>query len=194
MHEISTLSKFFKCTLDQASSKSSNSNDLLEEWQTLKCLVYKRFSGKLLDVSWEDVFKSFTECGLSNVFNVIDLILSLPPTSVVNETAFNQMKLLKTERRHRLSNQHLNDCMLTPLESAEITEFDPQPAIDRWMLTGNRRPSYKRSFNAKGQLQTVNVTEIDNTELNVIGDEPVSQLETESEKLNESESERQSEE
>lgn len=44
------------------------------------------------------------------------------------------------------------------------------------------------------QLQTVNVTEIDNTELNVIGDEPVSQLETESEKLNESESERQSEE
>lgn len=61
-------------------------------------------------------------------------------------------------------------------------------------LTGNRRPSYKRSFNAKGQLQTVNVTEIDNTELNVIGDEPVSQLETESEKLNESESERQSEE
>lgn len=61
-------------------------------------------------------------------------------------------------------------------------------------LTGNRRPSYKRSFNAKGQLQTVNVTEIDNTELNVIGDEPVSQLETESEKLNESESEKQSEE
>lgn len=54
-------------------------------------------------------------------------------------------------------------------------------------LTGNRRPSYKRSFNAKGQLQTVNVTEIENTELNVIGDEPVSQL------LNESESERQSE-
>lgn len=100
----------------------------------MNCFFLIRFSGKLLDVSWEDVFKSFTECGLSNVFNVIDLILSLPPTSVVNETAFNQMKLLKTERRHRLSNQHLNDCMLIRLESAEITEFDPQPAIDRWMV------------------------------------------------------------
>lgn len=42
-------------------------------------------------------------------------------------------------------------------------------------------------------MQTVNVTEIENTELNFISDEPFSQLETESAKLNESESEKQNE-
>ena len=59
------------------------------------------------------------------------MINCLPPTSVYNETAFIQMKLTKTDRRHRLSQEHLNDCMVTKIESDRIEEFDPTPAINR---------------------------------------------------------------
>lgn len=72
--------------------------------------------------------------GLENILGLIDMINSLPPTSVYNETAFNQMKLTKTDRRHRLSQKHLNDCMVTKIESDSIEEFDPTPAINRWMV------------------------------------------------------------
>lgn len=44
------------------------------------------------------------------------------------------MKLTKTDKRHRLSQKHLNDCMVTKIESASIEEFDPTPAINRWMV------------------------------------------------------------
>ena len=33
--------------------------------------------------------------GLENILGLIDMIKSLPPTSVYNETAFNQMKLIE---------------------------------------------------------------------------------------------------
>ncbi|XP_062595414.1 putative uncharacterized protein DDB_G0271982 [Saccostrea cucullata] len=71
----------------------------------------------------------------------MDLLHSLPPTSVLNETAFNQMKLLKTDRRQRLSHKHLNDCLMIKLQSPAISEFDPKEAVDRWMLspTGQKR-------------------------------------------------------
>jgi hypothetical protein len=71
---------------------------------------------------------------VSNTLSFIDLINSLPATSVFNETAFNQLKLLKTDRAHSLTEQHLNDCMVVKLECASVTDFDSDPAIDRWMV------------------------------------------------------------
>jgi hypothetical protein len=76
----------------------------------------------------------FSSMGLENILGLIDMINSLPPTSVYNETAFNQVKLTKTDRRHRLSQKHLNDCMVTKIESDSIEEFFPTPAINRWMV------------------------------------------------------------
>ena len=72
--------------------------------------------------------------GVGNILKVVDLVNSLPPTSVLNETAFNQMKLLKGDRRHRLSAQNLNACMLIRIESPTVAEFDPTPAINKWMV------------------------------------------------------------
>jgi hypothetical protein len=72
--------------------------------------------------------------GVDNILALFDLVNSLPSASVLNECAFNQMKLLKTERRHRLSNAHLNDCMLIRLQSPSIKNFNPSAAIDKWMV------------------------------------------------------------
>ena len=89
----------------------------------------------MTEVSWEDICKSSAGFGVENILALIDLARSLPLTSVLNETSFNQMKLIKTDRRHRLTNAHLNDCMVIRLESPSFAEFDPVPAVDSWMVT-----------------------------------------------------------
>ncbi|XP_052060860.1 uncharacterized protein DDB_G0283697-like [Mytilus californianus] len=86
--------------------------------------------------------------GVNNVLLLLDMLNSLPPTSVYNETAFNQMKLLKTDRRHRLGGSRLDDCMMTKLEAPSVQEFDPSDAIDKWMSCGqgSRRTQYQRKL------------------------------------------------
>ena len=94
-----------------------------------------RFGNRIDDVSWESVHSGFKQNGLSNVLGLMDLLHSLPPTSVRNETSFNQMKLIKTDRRHRPSQKHLNDLMMIRLQSPSIMDFDPTTAINKWMVS-----------------------------------------------------------
>ncbi|XP_062618568.1 uncharacterized protein LOC134280153 [Saccostrea cucullata] len=147
--------KTLQKNLDQA---GVDVTDITGEWQMLKCMVYKRFSA-LQGTPWMDIHTRLSDCGVSNVLHILDLIHSLPPTSVLNETAFNQMKLLKTDRRHRLNERHLNDCMLIRLESPTIKDFNPMAAVDKWMLTGKgvrRKTTYTRGKKNKQCEETVN--------------------------------------
>jgi hypothetical protein len=85
-------------------------------------------------IEWDFHFKSCDSFDVENILTLIDLERSLPPTSILNETSFNQMKIIKSNRRHRLTNTHLNNCMVIRLESPTISQFDPSSAIDNWMV------------------------------------------------------------
>lgn len=98
---------------------------------TGKYFRFKNFRASI----WEDIHAVFGDSGVTNILKLLDLIHSLPATSVLNETGFNQMKLIKTDRRQSLSGRHLNDLMLIRLQSPSIAEFDPNPDIDRWMVS-----------------------------------------------------------
>ena len=63
--------------------------------------------------SWEDIHAAFKDNGITNILHSLVLVYSLPATSVLNESGFNQLKLIKTDRRHSLKEQHLNGLMLT---------------------------------------------------------------------------------
>ena len=91
----------------------------------------KLVNGELL---WQDALRTVKDQGLQIVPDCINLLLSLPPTSVKNETTFSAMKLLKTKRRGRMTTNRLNDLMLVHLESPSIEEFDPKEAIQEWMV------------------------------------------------------------
>lgn len=107
---------------------------LLTVRKTMLVYTYFRFKNFRASI-WEDIHAVFGDSGVTNILKLLDLIHSLPPTSVLNETGFNQMKLIKTDRRQSLSGRHLNDLMLIRLQSPSIAEFDPNPAIDRWMVS-----------------------------------------------------------
>ncbi|KAH3739137.1 hypothetical protein DPMN_045784 [Dreissena polymorpha] len=69
-----------------------------------------------------------------NINLIIDLVQSLPPTSVSCETSFSQMKLIKTARRLNMKDTTLNSLMQTKLLSSDVAGFDPNPVIDYWLV------------------------------------------------------------
>ena len=83
---------------------------------------------------WQQVNRAMHGMDVSNILRLIDLILAIPPTSVMNERAFSQLKLIKTDRRHRLSQRRLNNILIIKLDGPGILEFQPDEAIDSWMV------------------------------------------------------------
>lgn len=59
--------------------------------------------------------------GLENFFLQIDMIRTLPPTSVKNETTFSAMKFTKGKRRWRM-------------KSPNVENFDTDETIQCWMV------------------------------------------------------------
>ncbi|KAH3690211.1 hypothetical protein DPMN_194973 [Dreissena polymorpha] len=84
--------------------------------------------------------------GVDLALDMVDLILSLPPTSVFNERSFSRMKLMKTDRRCRLKSSTMSALCLVKLESAPVALFDPTSAIDLWATSSSitRRPNFMR--------------------------------------------------
>jgi len=101
-----------------------------------KLCLYYRFSKELeaATLTWPAVHRDLAACDLSNIFKLVSLLMALPPTSVNNETAFSAMKLLKTKRRGRLSHSRLNDLMTVKLISEDIETFQPDAALNHWMV------------------------------------------------------------
>ncbi|KAH3798068.1 hypothetical protein DPMN_151658 [Dreissena polymorpha] len=81
-------------------------------------------------MTWDLVF----EVDFPNINLIIDLVQSLPPTSVSCETSFSQMKLTKTARRLNFKDTTLNRIMQAKLLSPDVGGFDPNPAIDYWLV------------------------------------------------------------
>lgn len=134
----------FKNTLVQ---QGVHLDELQDQWTLLKTLVHKKYGNKLTTAKWTQLWSSFSDMGIQDILTLMDLLRTLPATSVANEASFNQMKLTKTNRRQRLSNMHLNDCMVIQLESADILDFDPTSAVNKWMTSSKqpRRLNYARS-------------------------------------------------
>ena len=86
----------------------------------------------LKTISWENVIS--LPDGYDNIVVMMDLLLSLPSTSVNNETCFSLAKLTKTKRRGHLNTTSLNDLLIIQTCSASVEKFDPTEAIERWMV------------------------------------------------------------
>ena len=102
------------------------------------------------ELKWPEVHSLYHE-GHENVLAVIDLIVTLPASSSANEQGFSQMKLTKTSIRNRLSNATLNNSMAIQMLTPSVKEFDPDQAINKWMMGGKRerRPIFNEGSSRK---------------------------------------------
>ena len=97
-------------------------------------LFLLRYGSDVTKKTWREVNEAFSGLNVENVLLLGDLLLSLSPTSVANERCFSQLKLIKTDKRQRVKQQRLNNIMLVKLEAENEEDFDPNPAINHWMV------------------------------------------------------------
>ena len=128
--------------------EEQNVNDcsVVREWQSLKAIIYRRYGKKVPELNWQQVWKDCQNQGVDNILHVFDLLGSLPPTSVFNETTFSQLKYIKGERRSRSSQTNLNNSLLVRFEGPPIQEFEPNKPVDLFLTSC--APGAKRRVNS----------------------------------------------
>ena len=88
--------------------------------------------------------RQHTVITVGNVLSLIDLVLTIPATSVEAERGFSVMKRVKTDFRNKLANPALNDLLRIILVSPAEVGFDPLPAIQHWHAALQRRQPRER--------------------------------------------------
>ena len=120
------------------------SDEILEEWLTLKSILYRRYGKDIQNTRWQDINKALRPLGtVDKVLRVIDLILSIPATSSANERDFSVMSLIKTNRKSWLKNKTLSDLMVINRETPSIKEYNPTDDVNLWISSGMRKPRRK---------------------------------------------------
>ena len=97
-----------------------------------------RHGAELHTTSWSTINRQFVDI-TGDVLALIDLILTIPATSVEAERGFSVMKRVKTDYRNKLQNPAMNDLMRIILLSPSEAAFDPAPAIEQWYGALQRR-------------------------------------------------------
>lgn len=93
-----------------------------------------RFSGELRKKSWADVYEEYVE-DFPFVLKLVDILISIPPTSVSWETTFSQLKLIRLCKRTKLKSETLNDILILKMESPKVEDFNPDDAIAIWTVS-----------------------------------------------------------
>ena len=153
-------------------SHTVSTEDIMSEWVLLKASLYQRLPYFAMlyilyiyisnynicnfkinrysvdhlrtTLTWKDINSVlFSSCPL--ILSVIDLVLSIPATSIECERGFSTMRQVKNDWRSRLSITSLNDSMRILLEGPAIDQFQPEDAINKWFNAGvrSRRPYTK---------------------------------------------------
>lgn len=89
-------------------------------------------------MTWLDINRRYGTMAPS-FLKLIDLVLTIPATSVEAERGFSTLKLTKTDQRNSLKSISLNNLLRIKLLSAPEDGFDPTPAVDHWASACVRR-------------------------------------------------------
>ena len=71
-----------------------------------------------------------------NILVLVDLMLTLSPSTAECERQFSSIKRMKTALRNRLSNDSLQALMRINCDGPSDNDFDPEEAINKWLTSG----------------------------------------------------------
>ncbi|XP_052769120.1 uncharacterized protein LOC128209219 [Mya arenaria] len=94
-------------------------------------VIRKYTDSNKLPWSWAEIHEVMSK-KFQNILPVMDLIMTISPSSAEAERGFSQLKLIKTRLRTRLSQSVLNNLLCIKLEAPSIELFDPTHAINHW--------------------------------------------------------------
>ena len=111
-------------------------------------------------LSWPEVNMSYRQ-DYPRILRLIDLVMTLPASSSENKRGFSHMKLVKTDCRTRMKTSIL-DCLMTiQLCSPCVSTFNPDPAIEKWMCAGKRRPAFMDTRTPKRRRLPIETEEVE---------------------------------
>ena len=78
--------------------------------------------------SWK-VLNGYLRPEHSQILDVMDLLLTLYPSSAEAERGFTQLKLIKTDRRNSLRGLSVNNLLGVRLLTANVGDYNPQGKV-----------------------------------------------------------------
>ena len=131
--DVDVLVSHFKPVLDEAGVQTSLIPD---EWTMLKEALFS-CKDHPSSSDWPSINKRHRD-QYPNILNLIDIILTLPASTADCERGFNFMKMIKSDWRSKLRADRLTDLMRILLDSPDIGEYDPTPAVNLWNASSER--------------------------------------------------------
>ena len=86
---------------------------------------------------------------LKHILVLVELMLSLSSSTAKCERCFSAMSRIKTNLKTRMEQRTLSDLLRIKGMDCEINDFDPNPAIEAWLLGAKtKRHAMKRGHEA----------------------------------------------
>ncbi|CAC5364605.1 unnamed protein product [Mytilus coruscus] len=114
-----------------------STDDAEIEWTSLKRGVHDSLVKSGVIPDWVFLNVKFGD-EAPNILAIMDLILSLSPSSAEAEKGFSHLKLIKTNIRSKMGHDLLNHSLVIKLESPDVKHFDPHKSIMHWNTSGSR--------------------------------------------------------
>ncbi len=111
-----------------------------EEWRDM--LEYARLYLNIVQEPksyWWKLFNASCSSKWSNVLGLIELLFCLPLANGHVECMFSSLKLIKSEKRCSLSEDHLDDLLRIVIDGPPLCEWDAEKAIQLWWKDKRRR-------------------------------------------------------
>lgn len=151
--QIANLVDYFDVPLNQA---GVDVQAIENEWSKMKDQIYCRFEQPSME-TWQSVNDRLGNM-FPNILSLVDLINTIPASSADAERGFNRLKTTKSDWRSKLVDHRLTDQLCIMLESEQIKNFDPLPAINLW----NKQPRRIKHDVVKPSQTTRNNLQVSN--------------------------------
>lgn len=125
-----------QCIVDHYKEQLSGDecNKIPQEWVALKSYV-AHFCGRPLLQVYGELLRD-RPARFQNILVLVDLMLTLSPSTAECERQFSSMNRIKTALRNRLSNDSLQALMKINCDGPSDNDFDPEEAINKWLTSG----------------------------------------------------------
>ncbi len=147
--EKTTDADFAKPSLEQLSTqfaeplRRANIDALVleEEWEDMLDYAkrYLNIVQEECSIIWWKLFNAACAKKWANILGLIKLLFTLPMSNGRVERIFSSLKLIKTDRRSKLSENHLDDLLRISVDGPPASEWNATNAVRLWWSDKQRR-------------------------------------------------------
>lgn len=106
------------------------------------------------EVIWWKLFNASCSSRWSNILCLVQLLFCIPMANGHVERTFSILKLIKTERRNCLSENHLDDLMRISVDGPPLSLWDATTSVHLWWKDKQRRVGENKSDSASTSAST----------------------------------------